>query len=65
MTKRELKRIKKFLPVGEQKKIADELGFSYYYVNKVLNGWRNNLIIIAEAIKRSKAYEKQITGRTS
>ncbi len=65
MTKRDLKKIKQFLPKNEQKKIAKELGFSYSYVNKVLNGRRKNLKIIAKAIKISKTYENELTGRVS
>ncbi|MDD2279996.1 MAG: hypothetical protein PHS05_13160 [Bacteroidales bacterium] len=65
MNKRTLKKIKQFLPVGEQKRIAKELGYSHSYVNKVLNGRRKNLKIIAEAVKTSKTYETEITGRAS
>lgn len=65
MTKKELKKIKQFLPVGEQKKIAEKLGFSHSYVNKVLNGRRNNLKILAKAKQIAKSYETEITGRAS
>lgn len=65
MTKRDLKKIKQFLPKNEQKKIAKELGFSYSYVNKVLNGRRKNLKIIAKAIKISKTYENELTSRAT
>lgn len=65
MTKRELKRIKRFLPPGEQKKIAEKLGLSYSFVNKVLNNKRKSLSVLSEAIKISKSYEEKITGRAS
>lgn len=63
MNKRELRKIKQYLPKNEQKRIAKDLGFSFSYVNKVLNARRKNFKIVAEATKRAKTYEAEITGR--
>ncbi|MCK9331142.1 MAG: hypothetical protein M0Q94_14800 [Candidatus Cloacimonetes bacterium] len=65
MTKKEIDKVKRFLPAGEQEKIAIETGFSYSYVNKVLNRKRKNLKILATAKRIAKTYETEITGRSN
>ena len=55
MTKKQLKALRKKLPVGYAGKIADLTGYKPNTVYKVLNGKRQNLMVIEAAIKLAEA----------
>jgi len=68
MNNKTVKKVKRKLKKGDQKRIAEELGFSHSYVNKVLNRKRTNLEILLKANQISLEYEhkeKQLTSRAS
>jgi transcriptional regulator with XRE-family HTH domain len=68
MNKKTIKKIKRKLKKGDQKRIAMGLGFSDSYVNKVLNGRRNNIEILIKANQISlenEHKEAELAGRAS
>lgn len=50
MTKKLLRKLKESLPAGYAQSIAKATGYSPDYCTNVLNGFRNNDIIIAAAV---------------
>lgn len=59
-TKEELKKIRKRLPRGSAKAIANKLFLDHGHVRNVLSGFVNNDDVIIEAIKIGTAREKSI-----
>lgn len=66
MTKKLLQKLKESLPAGYAQSLANVTGYSPDYCTNVLNGFRNNDIIIAAAVdlaEKTKAERRQLAAK--
>lgn len=64
MTKKELNKLRLALPKGSRAILAEKMGLSEGYINLVLNGYRNNEMVIiaaAEIVSEHKQKMKEAT----
>lgn len=63
MTKKELKQLRKELPPGAVKKLAEMHGHTSSYISMILSGQRNgNAYVLSAARKMADEYQKVVTS---
>jgi len=60
ITENETKLLKEWLPKGYYKDLALQLGFSERYIVRIVNGERNNEIILSNLIRLALKNKKRI-----
>lgn len=61
-TKQTLRALRKRLPSGAIKDIAEQRGVSHAYISMVLSGARRDLDVVSDAIEVARKHEKRVAN---